>query len=441
MGRRGRQVQTPGGLIMPIFALVDANNFYASCEKLFDPTLTGKPVVVLSNNDGCVVARSAEAKALGIAMGVPWFKIRESAQQAGVEAFSSNYELYADMSNRVVEVLGHFSPSVEVYSVDESFLLLDGIPGDLSAYGRTIRERIQRWLGLTVCVGIGSTKTLAKLANHCAKKNLAGSNGVCDLNSLSAAEVSDLLARIGIDEVWGIGRQLNKQLRAMGISSVLDLREADPETLRRRFSVVVERTVRELRGTACLELEEITPDRQQIICSRSFSHRVTDRGELIEAVAAYMSRAAEKLRQQHSLAGAVSVFIQTGRFNPDEPHYQKSLMAPLPEPTNDSRLLVRWGIWLLKHIYRAGYRYQKAGVMLMDIRAADNRQISLFNLPVNGERATRLMSTLDGINARWGRGTLRVAAEGIDQAWTMSRGRKSPCFTTGWDELPVALAI
>ena len=426
---------------MPIFALVDANNFYASCEKLFDPTLAGKPVVVLSNNDCCVVARSAEAKALGIAMGVPWFKIRESAQRAGVEAFSSNYELYADMSNRVVEILGHFSPSVEVYSVDESFLLLDGIPGDLSAYGEIIRERIQHWLGLTVCVGIASTKTLAKLANHCAKKNLAGANGVCDLNSLSPAEVSDLLARIGIDEVWGIGRQLNKQLRAMGISSVLEFREADPETLRRRFSVVVERTVRELRGTACLELEEVTPERQQIICSRSFSHRVTERGELIEAVATYMCRAAEKLRHQESVTGAVSVFIQTGRFNPDEPHYQKSLMVPLPEPTNDSRLLARWGIWLLKHIYRPGYRYQKAGVMLTDIRPAEIRQASLFNPPVHGERVTRLMSTLDGINARWGRGTLRLAAEGIDQAWTMSRGRKSPCFTTGWDELPVALAI
>ena len=283
---------------MPIFALVDCNNFYASCEKLFDPRLAGVPVVVLSNNDGCVVARSAEVKALGIPMGVPWFRIRDQARRHGIVAFSSNYALYADMSNRVVEVLAQFSPDIEVYSIDESFLDVAGFEGTgLAEYGRQIRERVQRWLGLTVCVGIAPTKTLAKLANHCAKKNLAGTAGVCDFTIMPAADLDALLARIDVGEVWGVGRKLTPRLQAMGIGTVRDLRDADAETLRARFSVVLERTLRELRGTSCLALEDVVPDRQQIICSRSFGERVHDLEALQEAVASYLSRAAEKLRQ------------------------------------------------------------------------------------------------------------------------------------------------
>ena len=234
---------------MPVFALVDCNNFYASCEKLFEPKLAYTPVVVLSNNDGCVVARSAEVKALGIPMGIPWFKLREEAKRYGIVAFSSNYALYADMSNRVVEVLEGFSPNLEVYSIDESFLSLDGFPpSTVEAYGREIRERVDKWLGLAVCVGIGPSKTLAKLANHCAKKNLAGSAGVCDFTRMRESELSDLFSRIDVGEVWGVGRKIDARLQDMGIRTVADLRNADAETVRTKFSVVLERTIRELRG-------------------------------------------------------------------------------------------------------------------------------------------------------------------------------------------------
>ncbi len=282
---------------MTIFALVDCNNFYASCEKLFDPKLIHTPVVVLSNNDGCVVARSAEVKALGIPMGVPWFQIREQARQYGIVAFSSNYSLYADMSNRVVAVLQQFTPHLEVYSIDESFLDLSGFEHrGLFDYGQEIRGRIRDWLGLAVCVGIAPTKTLAKLANHCAKKNLSGHDGVCDFTTIDPDHLNRLLERIPVSEVWGVGRKISARLEDMGIHSVRQLRDADTETIRRRFSVVLERTVRELRGTSCLELEEVTPPRQQIISSRSFGEYVTELPDLETAVSTYIGRAAEKLR-------------------------------------------------------------------------------------------------------------------------------------------------
>ena len=310
MGCGGRQVQALCRLIpVPVFALVDCNNFYASCEKLFNPRLKDRPVVVLSNNDGCVVARSAEVKALGIPMGVPWFKIRDDARRHGIVAFSSNYALYADMSNRVVDVLSGFAPNLEVYSIDESFLELSGMPlpeGGLAAYGAEIRQRIADWLGLAVCVGIAPTKTLAKLANHCAKKGLAGADGVCDFTALTRDELTALFDRIEVGEVWGVGRKIDARLAAMDIRTVRQLRDADAEAIRSRFSVVLERTVRELRGISCIDLEEVVPDRQQIMVSRSFGHLVQDLDELEEAVASYIARAAEKLRSQDSLAGGGS---------------------------------------------------------------------------------------------------------------------------------------
>lgn len=421
---------------MPVFALVDCNNFYASCEKLFDPKLADTPVVVLSNNDGCVVARSAEVKALGIPMGVPWFKIREEAKRYGIVAFSSNYALYADMSNRVVEVLEGFSPNLEVYSIDESFLSLDGFPpAGFETYGREIRERVAKWLGLAVCVGIGPSKTLAKLANHCAKKNLAGSAGVCDFTRLEEAELSALFAKIDVGEVWGVGRKIDARLRAMGVTTVACLRNADPETVRTKFSVVLERTVRELRGVSCIDLEETVPDKQQIMCSRSFGERIYERTELGEAVASYVSRAAEKLRAQDALAGALTVFVRTSPFNPKEPQYQKTLTVPLPEATDDTFGLVGWALRILKRIYRPGFAYQKAGCMLSDIRPRSMAQASLF-APESGGKSERLMAAMDAINGRWGRGTMRVAAEGVDKAWRMKRGKLSPRYTTEWAELP-----
>ncbi len=383
-----------------------------------------------------MVARSAEVKALGIPMGVPWFKIQKEAKQHGIVAFSSNYALYADMSNRVVEVLGQFTPNLEVYSIDESFLDLTGFNRDLVEYGQEIRQRIQRWLGLAVCVGIAPTKTLAKLANHCAKKGLAGTDGVCDFSTKSESQLSQLFAGIDVGEVWGVGRKIHARLADLGITTVQQLRDADPDMIRAKFSVVLERTVRELRGVSCLELEEVAPDKQQIMCSRSFGEYVYDRDQLEEVVASYASRAAEKLRNQDSLAGALMVFIRTNPFNPREPQYHRSLTIPLPEATADTRILINWALKILRRIYRSGFAYQKAGVMLTDLRPRTMAQASLFSDPED-DRSRQLMATLDVINQRWGRGTLRSAAEGMEKPWQMKRQRLSPGYTTDWAGLPV----
>lgn len=426
---------------MPVFALVDCNNFYASCEKLFDPKLAGKPVVVLSNNDGCVVARSAESKALGVPMGAPWFQLKDMARQYGIVAFSSNYALYADMSNRVVEILGQFTPNLEVYSIDESFLDLSGFwQLNLAAYSQEMRERILQWVGLPVCVGIAPTKTLAKLANHCAKKSLAGADGVCDFTTLAPAKLDQMLSEVTVGEVWGVGRRLTQQLESMGIHTAQDLRRADAETIRRRFSVVLERTVRELRGVSCLELEEIAPPKQQIMCSRSFGQTVQTREELAEAVASYVGRAAEKLRIQHSLAGALMVFVQTNPFKPREPQYQKTMTMPLPEPTADTRMLTQWALRVLKRIYQPGFDYQKAGIMLSELVPVTRRQASLFDNAESNEKSRRLMQAMDAINSKWGRGTTRLLAEGIERSWKMRRGHLSPGYTTDWKGLPAVKA-
>lgn len=426
---------------MPIFALVDCNNFYASCEKLFNPKLKHCPVVVLSNNDGCVVARSAEVKALGIAMGGPWFQLRDQAQQHGIVAFSSNYALYADMSNRVVQVLSGFTPQLEVYSIDESFLELSGVYGQtssLAAYGEAIRQRVADWLGLAVCVGIASTKTLAKLANHCAKKGLFGGAGVCDFTTASPAELDRLFEHIEVGEVWGVGRKISARLQSMGIHSVRQLRDADAASLRSRFSVVLERTVRELRGDSCMDLEEITPDKQQIISSRSFGRLLYNLDELEEAVASYIAKAAEKLRAQKSLAGAVQVYLRTNVFKPEVPQYQRAVMLPLPEATSDTRMLTQWALKVLRAIYRPGFGYHKAGVMLLDLTPLLNRQASFFG--VDDARSEKLMRVLDGINHRYGRNTLRLGSAGVTQSWQMRREHLSPGYTTRWEEVPVVKA-
>lgn len=380
------------------------------------------------------MARSAEVKALGIPMGVPWFKIQQEAKRYGIVAFSSNYALYADMSNRVVEILSSFSPSIEVYSIDESFLDLSGFERlGYQAYGQTIRQQIADWLGLAVCVGIGPSKTLAKLANHCAKKKLAGDQGVCDLTTMSAEEQTRLFAGIDVGEVWGVGRKISEKLAAMGIHSVQQLRDADAETLRSRFSVVLERTVRELRGVSCLDIEAVVPEKQQIMSSRSFGTLVYDLADLEEAVASYVSRAAEKLRAQNALAGAIQVYIRTNIFKPEMPQYQRAMTVPLPEASADSRVLVGWAIRALRRIYRPGYGYHKAGITLMEIVPRTNQQFSLF-VPAELEsiRNEQLMATLDAINGRYGRGALRLAAEGVTKSWQMRRGNLSPRYTTEW---------
>jgi DNA polymerase V len=424
------------------FALIDCNNFYVSCERVFDPSLEGRPVVVLSNNDGCCVARSNEVKALGVKMGAPWFQLQELAERHGIIARSSNYTLYADMSNRVMGILAGFSPRQEIYSIDECFLDLTGFTQvDLTGYGQTIRAKISRWVGLPVCVGIGPTKTLAKLANHVAKKR-PQYDGVFDYGSLATSEQSALLESIDVSEVWGVGGRIAARLNRRGITHVLALREADPKILRREFGVTLERTLRELRGESCLALEEVNPPKQQIMCSRSFGKLVLRVEELREAVITYTARAAEKLRLQQSVAGAIHVFLNTNRFKTDEPQYQAGLTVPLLSPTSDTLALVKAALFGLEQLYRPGYRYQKAGIMLLELDSARSRQLQLFDEPEIEavERRKRLMQTLDAVNQRMGKYTLRLAGEGLQQRWKLKADYKSPCYTTRWDELPVVSA-
>ena len=415
-------------------ALVDGNNFFVSCERVFDPKLTGCPVVVLSNNDGCAVARSNEVKALGVKMGTPWFQLRDLARQHGIVALSSNYELYADMSNRMMAVLGQFSPDQEIYSIDECFLGLDGFASeDFVAYGRAIRRRVGQWLGIPVCVGIAATKTLAKLANHCAKKRLAGDDGVCDFTRMADPELSQLFAGIEVREIWGVGPRLSRQLADLRITNVEALRRVDAATLRSRFSVTLERTVRELSGIACIALEDEAPNKQQIISLRSFGTYVYDLPSLREAVASYIAIAAAKLRGQGARAGMVQVYIRTNPHKENSPQYQHGLTVPLPEPTDDTLQLTQAALAVLDRLYRPGYAYQKAGIALLNLSAAATAQADLFAAAPGNER---LMQVMDRINAIWGRGTLRSAAEGIDKPWKMKRERMTQGYTSCWSQLP-----
>ncbi len=426
-------------------ALIDVNNFYVSCERVFNPRLRQRPVVVLSNNDGCVVSRSAEAKALGIAMGAPWFQIRKFAEQQGVIAYSSNYALYADMSNRVMSVLRQFSPAQEIYSIDECFLELSGFgKRDLTAYAQQLRQTLLEWTGLPVCVGIGGSKTLAKLANHCAK-HTTDMEGVCNFNALTQAMVDGYLSGIEVGEVWGIGRRLAEQLRhPQGAGSMnkhyqvhtaFDLKYSDAETMRRRFSVVMEKTIRELNGTVCLELEEIRGPQQQILSTRSFGQPVRDIAELSEALTLYTSRAAEKLRRKQLFAGSVYVYIRTSPFRDDRPFYSNAYTAPLPMATHDTRQLVQAALWALGQIYQPGHDYAKAGVSLGELVPAHSVQQDLFHDSAPTEKSLRLMQALDAVNHKMGRATLRLASEGKQQPWQMKQARKSPGYTTDWREL------
>lgn len=425
---------------MPAIALVDCNNFYVSCERLFQPWLEGRPVVVLSNNDGCVVARSQEVRALGVKMGVPWFQIKALARRHGIIAFSSNYTLYADISNRVMSVLAEFSPQQEIYSIDECFLDLSGFEStQYSVYGQHIRATIKQWIGLPVCVGIGATKTLAKLANHIAKKR-PEYVGVCDLGSVPPTLRAHLLAQIAVGEVWGIGARSAERLAALGIASVRDLQRAAPKVIRAQFGVVLERTLAELNGEPCHTLETLAPPRQQIMVSRSFGGMVYELEALQQAVAAYVTRAAEKLRHQASLAGAVQVFIRTNPFKPDAPQYQRGLIVPLAAPSDDTRQLLRAAHAGLQRIYRAGFAYQKAGIVLTELIPAAQRPRTLFDDPVAQARSHALMRTLDSINAKMGSHSLRLLGEGWDKGWRMRRERMSQAYTTDWEEIAVARA-
>lgn len=437
-----------------MYALVDGNNFYVSCERIFRPSLNACPVIVLSNNDACAIARSNEAKALGVAMGAPWFKVQHLQESAGLVALSANFTLYGDISQRMMTIASGLGPSQEVYSIDESFVGLQGVRGNLIKRAHTMRERILQWIGIPTCIGMGATKTLAKLANHIAKtaerkpglypKELAQ---VCHLESLSTNELKAIFQRTDVCEIWGVGRRIETQLKALGIESVWDLQQASISALRARFGVVMERTVRELQGQACIDLEEWPAAKKEIACTRSFGQAVVSLEPLIQAVSEFASRAAEKLRHQHSQAAQVLVFIRTSPFR-SGPQYSQSVTIPLVRPSADTSTLVQTAVLGLRLIYQAGYSFAKAGVMLMDLsdEGLEQGELALgdeVREHTQPAHCAQLMQALDKLNQRYGRGTLSVASSGITtqhKIWSMRQERLTPRYTTAWADMPIARA-
>jgi DNA polymerase V len=421
--------------MQPLFALVDCNNFYVSCERVFRPDLIGKPVAVLSNNDGCVVARSQEVKDLGVKMGVPLFQVQHLVNQHNIQLFSSNYALYADMSARVMSTLEELAPSLEIYSIDEAFLDLTGVCAkDPTAYGQSIRKTVFRATGIPVCVGMGPTKVLAKLANFVAKKwKMTG--GVLDLSDPVRRE--KLMRIVPVGEVWGIGSRTGTKLNQLGINTVWDLAVQPGPRVQSQFNIVIARIVLELNGISCLDLEQVAPDKQQIVSSRSFSRRLITYRELSAAMAEFCSRAAEKLRRQRSVAGCITVFIRTNAFNPQEPQYQRSASIKLGIATQDTRVIVARANRLLKEIFKMGYGYHKCGVQLSDIKPESQpRQTELFDFADNGWSAgnRQLMKVVDQINRRFPE-AIAVAATGLDKSWKPKASHTSQRYTTDWREL------
>lgn len=434
-----------------MYALVDGNNFYVSCERVFRPSLNNRPVVVLSNNDGCAIARSNEAKALGIKMGAPWFQIRHLEEEAGLVALSANFALYGDLSDRMMSLAAGLGHRQEVYSIDECFVDLTGIRGNLTERSRKVRQRILQWVGIPCGIGIGPTKTMAKLANFIAKtaERKPGSYPeqhaqVCNLGVLSDQELNTLLAATDVGEVWGVGRKIGAQLQEAGIHNVLNLKQLDPAMVKRRWSVVLERTVRELQGTPCIGFEQEPAAKKEIACTRSFGQAVTDREDLQEAITEFASRAAEKLRRQNSHAGQVLSFIRTSPFRLQDKQYSRSVVVPLPRPSADSQAIVHAALTGLQAIYRPGYRYAKAGVMLMDLSPADRcQQELLLNETESPADRSALMQVLDGMNRRYGRGTVQLGTAGLggnERSWTMRQERRTPRYTTDWEGLAVVRA-
>ncbi len=413
-----------------MLALVDCNACYASCEQIFRPDLRGKPIVVLSNNDGCIVTRNKEAKALNLPNLAPYFQIKELLAQHQVHVFSSNYELYGDTSRRIMRLLEDFSDEVEIYSIDEAFLNVGGIQ-NLHQHGQAIKTACWRQQRMPVCVGIAPTKTLAKLANHIAKKSNK-LDGVCVLDDINQWEA--VFHKIAVSEIWGIGSRLSKRLGLMGIHSVEDFRAAPIQSLRQQFGVVVERTHRELHGEACLHLETQAAAKKEIMCSRSFSHKLTTLQELSESFADYAVRAAEKLRRQHCLTRRIYVFLQTSRYAPQP--YSNSSSQVLLYASNDTRDIITTAIHLLKRLYRPGFAYAKAGIGLLELSDEQHQQSDFFTTQ-QSPKAKVMMEHLDRINHKYGRGQVFFAAQGIQPTWRMSRDFKSPSYTTRLKDLPL----
>ena len=424
-----------------IFALVDCNNFYASCERVFCPSLVGKPVVVLSNNDGCVVARSNEAKALGVAMGVPLFKIKELVATENVQVFSSNYELYGDMSSRIVSVLRRYAPEIEIYSIDESFIKFDGVP-DMVNLSSQMRSIVSQWTGIPVSVGLGDTKTLAKIANHKAKKkpsgvHLTGTDSIVDLVDLP------------VDEIWGIGSKFARRLRSVGILTALQLKNASSALVRKIGGVVMERTHQELNGFRCFDFEQPQP-RQNICCSRSFGRRVEKLEQLEAALSSYVSTAVRKMRAEGSVASGIQVFINTDRFNKGTRQYHNSAAGKLPCPSNDLLTIAHEANRHLKRIFREGYAYKKVGVLLLGLAPEGLQQLPLFASSVrrkkNGRieikvKRQRLNEAIEEIASRLGKDAVtlglmpRKKSNPYESPWQLRRDRLSPQYTTRWEDL------
>ena len=431
-----------------MFALVDGNNFYVSCERAFRPALKNRPVVVLSNNDGCAIARSNEAKALGIRMGAPWFECCQLAEEHGVVALSANFVLYGDMSDRMMSVAAGLGPGQEIYSIDESFIDMAGVRGDITERARRVRERVLQWTGIPTGIGIAATKTLAKLANHIAKSadRKPGSYPaelarVCNLASLPASDLDAVLQATAVGEVWGVGRRIAEQLNEGGVTTVLDLVRLDPATVRRRWSVVLERTVRELQGQQCITLEDQPPPKKEIAFTRSFGGPVTELPDLVAAVTRFASGAAVKLRAQGSKAGQLQVFAHTSAFRPG-PKYSRSLIIPLRRPTDDSVVMVNAAVRGIEAIYRPGFKFAKAGVMLLDLQDGSIDQGEL-DLEPEPQLRGHLMGALAKLNERFGRGTVVMASAGTkgpQRHFEMRQNLLTPQYTTCWADLPVAKA-
>ncbi len=417
-----------------MYALVDVNSFYASCETVFRPDLRGRPIVVLSNNDGCIISLSREAKALGIKMGAPWFKHRDELMRHQVVVFSSNYALYGNMSARVMETLDRLAPRVDVYSIDEAFLDVSGIEGytSLTRFGQQVRDCLWKETHLKVGVGIAPTKTLAKLANWAAKRWTKAEN-VMDLSD--PARQRGLMQRVGVEEVWGVGRRLSNKLNLMGIQTALQLAETPTALIRKHFGVVLERTVRELRGEPCLAFEEVIPHRQNILCSRSFGDRITDYQDMREAIASYAARAAEKLRSERQYCRYIGTFIRTSPHDPHQPYYANAASQTLITPTADSRDIIQATLNCLDRIWIPGKRYLKGGVMLGDFFSDGVAQLDMFADYQPRRNSDQLMALMDKINAHQ-RGALWFAGQGIQKPWAMKRDMLSPAYTTRISDVP-----
>ncbi len=421
----------------PAVALVDCNNFYVSCERVFNLKLENKPVIVLSNNDGCVIARSNEAKALGLKVGDPFFKVLPFVRKAGMSYYSSNYALYADMSARVMAALSHFTPRLEIYSIDEAFLDLAGVKEpSLTEYARRIRSTVRRWTGIPVSVGIAETKTLAKIANRLAKK-YPHLNGVLDLRGMPEPERT--LSLVDVKDVWGIGHRHTARLQRHGIFNAWQLRNADDAWIQKQMGIVGLRLIHELRAIPCLALDLCPAPKKGITCSRSFGNPVESLTDLKQAAATFTTRAAEKLRGQRSLTKTITVFLMTNPFKND-PQYYNSIWIDLPVATSCTGELIRYATRGVEAIYRPGYKYKKTGVMFAEIVPGECYQANFFD-EENRPRDQRLMRVLDHINTRMGPGALKYAAAGIKPRWKMRQEYRSPRYTTRWEHLPIVLAF